>query len=126
VAAVSTETRSANPATRPLALPHGRRTSRTGSDRPTTNVQRQQLQRTELKWYRSKNGTGSWREYKTFTFSFLRSSGTISPGYGFAGRFGAAPGGGVMVCLENGTRILSELIQRAEDSSNRRFNAWRE
>jgi hypothetical protein len=58
----------------------------------------QSTEQTTLTWWRSKNGVEPWREYKRFDFSFPASPHWfISPRYGFAGRFGVAPGGGVMV-----------------------------
>jgi hypothetical protein len=57
---------------------------------------------TRLTWWRSKNGTEPWREYKKYEFKYEVSAGfTITPQFGFAGRFGVTPGGGVMVIDQN-------------------------
>ncbi len=52
---------------------------------------------TRAKWYRSKNGREPWRLWKEYAFTFSVSPETVSPGYAFVGRFGAAPGGGTLV-----------------------------
>jgi len=57
--------------------------------------------RTTLIWYRSKNGRGPWTEFKKYTFTYPADWEHVRPGYGYAGRFGAAPGGGVMIIDPN-------------------------
>ena len=52
---------------------------------------------TRATWYRSKNGREPWRLWKDHEFAYTVSPETVSPGYAFAGRFGAAPGGGTLV-----------------------------
>jgi hypothetical protein len=62
----------------------------------------------KLTWWRSKNGVEPWREWKRYEFDFplippvFGGAGTphpevVVPPGGFAGRFGAAPGGGTLV-----------------------------
>jgi hypothetical protein len=63
---------------------------------------RGQYQHVELTWWRSKNGTEPWKEWKTYVFDYPMVPETVPVYYGFAGRFGAAkPGGGTMVIDEN-------------------------
>lgn len=50
-----------------------------------------------LTWWRSKNGTGPWKKFKTHSFVFPYSANTSVPVLGFAGRFGVAAGGGTLV-----------------------------
>ena len=57
--------------------------------------------RVEMTWWRSRNGTEPWTVYKRFEFSFSPSKRTVTPMFGFAGRFGESPGGGVMVIDED-------------------------
>jgi hypothetical protein len=57
-------------------------------------------------WRRSKNGAEPWREWRHYAFNFPTVLGAPSPEValsvaGFAGRFGAAPGGGTMVIDPN-------------------------
>ncbi|MGH6834675.1 MAG: hypothetical protein ACREC9_03810 [Methylocella sp.] len=55
-------------------------------------------QHVELTWWRSKNGTEPWQEWKSYAFDYSPfAPETVPVYYGFAGRFGAAPGGGTMV-----------------------------
>ena len=62
-----------------------------------------------LTWWRSKNGREPWKVWKSYNFSYPQvSPGNVDAEYvpvffGFAGRFGAAPGGGTMVT--DSTRI---------------------
>jgi hypothetical protein len=53
----------------------------------------------KLVWWRSKNGTEPWVELKSYSYTFIHTGGedTVLPVYGFAGRFGAAPGGGTLL-----------------------------
>jgi hypothetical protein len=67
-----------------------RQTVRIGSSNPPVN-------RTTLTWWRSRNGTEPWTQWKQHVFVYPVSPETVIPGYGFAGRFGAAPGGGTLV-----------------------------
>lgn len=61
-------------------------------------VGNQSMEQTTLIWWRSKNGVEPWTQYKRFQFNFpVAPQWTMSPRLGFAGRFGAAPGGAVMV-----------------------------
>jgi hypothetical protein len=55
--------------------------------------------RAKLVWWRSKNGTDPWVQLKSysFTFTYTGLSSNVLPVYGFAGRFGAAPGGGTLI-----------------------------
>jgi hypothetical protein len=53
--------------------------------------------RTTLTWWRSKNGIEPWRRWKDYTFEFIDSPEVVAPVFGFAGRFGVAPGGGTLV-----------------------------
>lgn len=50
-----------------------------------------------LTWWRSKNGTQPWKIWKTYSFDYPLDDEHWSVKYGFAGRFGAAPGGGTVV-----------------------------
>lgn len=52
--------------------------------------------RVDLAWHRSKNASDVWRPLKSYSFTYLGGWETVSPGYAFAGRFGAAPGGGIL------------------------------
>ncbi|HYC30872.1 MAG TPA: hypothetical protein VEB59_01220 [Gemmatimonadales bacterium] len=54
-------------------------------------------ERTVLTWWRSRNGVEPWKEWKSYTFNFAYSPDLVPPRVGFAGRFGAAPGGGTLV-----------------------------
>ena len=61
-----------------------------------------EYQHVELTWWRSKNGTEPWKEWKTYVFDYPVSPEIVPVYYGFAGRFGAAqPGGATMVIDEN-------------------------
>jgi hypothetical protein len=60
-----------------------------------------EYQHVELTWWRSKNGTDPWKQWKTYVFDYPVVPETVPVYYGFAGRFGAAPGGGTMVIDEN-------------------------
>ena len=64
--------------------------------------------RVKLTWWRSRNGTDPWRKWKQYEFGCPPSGPSVNRdcvqpdkgygnGYGFAGRFGAAPGGGTLV-----------------------------
>ena len=57
----------------------------------------------ELTWWRSKNGVEPWKVWKTHTRKYpALDDGYVPVGYGFAGRFGPAPGqGATMVIDEN-------------------------
>ena len=55
------------------------------------------MRRATLTWHRSKNGRDPWVELKKYTYTYPANWEHVRPGYGFAGRFGAAPGGGVMI-----------------------------
>ena len=57
--------------------------------------------RSTLTWYRSKNGRGPWTELRKYTFTYPADWEHVRPVYGYAGRFGAAPGGGVMIIDPN-------------------------
>lgn len=57
--------------------------------------------RAELTWWRSKNGTGPWVKLKSYTFNYTVGPEAVTPGTGFAGRFGVAPGGGTMLIDPN-------------------------
>src|SRR5205807_10409544 len=57
--------------------------------------------RTRLTWWRSKNGTGPWRRWKDYVFAFVDSPEVVLPAFGFAGRSGAAHGGGTLVIDPN-------------------------
>ncbi len=57
---------------------------------------------TKLTWQRSKNGTDTtwalWKSYQNDPFMYpLNNPDYVPPSFGFAGRFGAAPGAGTMV-----------------------------
>lgn len=64
-------------------------------------MQSSRLTRVTLTWWRSKNGTEPWQRWKNYTFHYYTSREFVSPGFGFAGRFGAAPGGGTLVIDQN-------------------------
>jgi len=51
-------------------------------------------------WWVSDDGRSRWRELKAYTFPYSRF-GKRLPVFGFAGRFGAAPGGGVLLIDRN-------------------------
>lgn len=53
--------------------------------------------RITLTWWRSQNGIEPWRKWKDYVFEFVDSPELVPPVFGFAGRFGAAPGGGTLV-----------------------------
>ncbi|HKO60383.1 MAG TPA: hypothetical protein VJV03_04430 [Pyrinomonadaceae bacterium] len=53
--------------------------------------------RVTLTWTRSKNGSGPWRPWKTYTFLVTDLNEEIVPTYGFAGRFGGSRKGGIVV-----------------------------
>jgi hypothetical protein len=52
---------------------------------------------TQATWYRSKNGTEPWQIWKSYKFDWLATEEFVTPGWGFVGRFGVAPGGGTML-----------------------------
>lgn len=52
---------------------------------------------TRAKWYRSKNGRGSWELWKSYEFRYPAAPEFVGGGQGFVGRFGVAPGGGTML-----------------------------
>jgi Right handed beta helix region len=57
-----------------------------------------QRQHITLTWWRSKNGTQPWQRWKEYVYDFCGSDPEeVFPQVGFAGRFGAAPGGGTLV-----------------------------
>jgi hypothetical protein len=60
-----------------------------------------EYQHVELTWWRSQNGTEPWKEWKTYVFDYPVVPETVPVYSGFAGRFGAAPGGGTLVIDEN-------------------------
>ena len=60
------------------------------NDRPREN-------RVKFTWWRSKNGIEPWRRWKEYTFRYVVGPEFVPPYVGFAGRFGAAPGGGTLV-----------------------------
>ncbi|MEO8506225.1 MAG: right-handed parallel beta-helix repeat-containing protein [Betaproteobacteria bacterium] len=68
-------------------------------DRQTVRIQSGSLtvDRTTLTWWRSKNGTDPWTQWKQYVFQYTPSGDTVTPHHGFAGRFGAARGGGTLV-----------------------------
>lgn len=51
--------------------------------------------RTVIRWYRSRNGADPWVLWKTYVFNASAYAEAI-PVFGYAGRFGAAPGGGTL------------------------------
>jgi hypothetical protein len=56
------------------------------------------LKRIKAIFWRSKNGTDPWQRWKEYDFGwFIDSPEFARPIFGFAGRFGAAPGGGTLV-----------------------------
>jgi hypothetical protein len=58
-------------------------------------------ERTTLTWWRSRNGTEPWTQWKQYVFTYQVSPETIAPAYGYAGRFGVAPGGGTLLIDPN-------------------------
>jgi len=69
-------------------------------DRKTTVIDSRsgvKTNRTEVTWYRSKNGKEPWAVWKTYVFEFPASPETVPVQFGFAGRFGVAPGGGTII-----------------------------
>jgi hypothetical protein len=64
----------------------------------------------ELTWWVSDDGRSRWRKLKSY--SFPANAVRASPGlYSFAGRFGAAPGGGVLL---TDTRRIGRFFSEAE------------
>ena len=55
----------------------------------------------KLTWWRSRNGSGPWVKFKTYSFAFVVTGDTVIPALGFAGRFGLAPGGATLVIDQN-------------------------
>lgn len=53
--------------------------------------------RATLTWWRSKNGVEPWQRWKEHVFEYTQTQDFVTPGVAFAGRFGAAPGGGTLV-----------------------------
>jgi hypothetical protein len=54
----------------------------------------------ELKWWRSKNGTDQWEEFKNYFFkypSYTPGVGFVFPGHGLVGHFGAESGGTLVI-----------------------------
>ena len=49
-----------------------------------------------LTWWVSEDGRTPWRELKTYTFTYSRFEDLEVPAIGLAGRFGVAPGGGIL------------------------------
>jgi hypothetical protein len=84
--------------------------------------------RITLTWKRSKNGSArSWELWKSHVFEFVDSQQVVvSPGFpspkvvfpplGFAGRFGAAPGGGTLVI---GKERFGHFHGKAEEAAGR-------
>lgn len=66
--------------------------------------------RVTLTWSRSKNGREPWRTWKTHVFEFQPSDETIWPLFGFAGRFGGAGGGTVVLDHNRYGRFYSEAV----------------
>src|SRR5262245_41591280 len=62
-----------------------------------------QYQHVKVTWWRSKNGTEPWAKWKSYEFDYPVVPETVPVYYAFAGRFGAARGGGTMI-IDN-TRI---------------------
>jgi len=56
-----------------------------------------QYEHVALTWMRSKNGVEPWKVWKTHEFDYPVVPDTVPAYLGFAGRFGAAPGGGTLV-----------------------------
>ena len=69
-------------------------------DTKTVRLQSTAIRR-RATWYRSRNGREPWRLWKDHEFAYTVSPETVGPGYAFAGRFGAAPGGGTLVIGPN-------------------------
>src|SRR5262249_22262337 len=59
----------------------------------------------KVTWQRSQNGATSCTPWKSYVFAYNYHSPDfvdyVSPGYGFVGRFGAAPGASTMVIDAN-------------------------
>jgi hypothetical protein len=53
--------------------------------------------RARLIWWRSRNGVEPWRRWKDYVFKYSPSQEVINPVFGYVGRFGAGPGGGVLI-----------------------------
>ena len=73
-------------------------------DRRTVDVTRDGLayEETNLSWWRSRNAVEPWRLWRSYSFDQPRDATTrLEVFSGFAGRFGAAPGGGTMVIDPN-------------------------
>jgi hypothetical protein len=60
-----------------------------------------EYQHVELTWWRSKNGTEPWQKWKSYVFDYPVVPEIVPVYYGFAGRFGAASGGGTLVIDQN-------------------------
>ncbi len=60
-------------------------------------AQNTRYEQTTLTWWRSKNGTDTWKKLKEYIFFFPISKAYVSPQFGYVGRFGLAPGGGTLV-----------------------------
>jgi hypothetical protein len=56
----------------------------------------QQVSRVAYTWYVSEDARSPWRELKRYVWDHPRGQPVLS-GRAFAGRFGVAPGGGVLV-----------------------------
>src|SRR6185437_12257864 len=55
-----------------------------------------------LTWWRSRNGVEPWKKWQSYSSHFNLNDPEIVPiSFGFAGRFGAAPGGGTMIIDEH-------------------------
>jgi hypothetical protein len=60
-------------------------------------------------WWVSDDGQSRWRKVKTYKLTFPISA--IVPAYGYAGRFGAAPGGGMLLI---GRERIGRFFSEAE------------
>lgn len=67
--------------------------------RPGDSVQYVQVQ---LTWWRSRNGTEPWKEWKTYTMTYPEYDPEYVPVFaGFVGRFGNTPGAATLVIDEH-------------------------
>jgi hypothetical protein len=85
--------------------------------RRTTGTGRQQQVTETLTWWVSDDGRTRWREYKTYSFTRSGAQDADVAALGFAGRFGVAPGGGVLT-IDYGR--IGHFFSAAESTAGRK------
>lgn len=71
-----------------------------------------------LTWWRSRNGVEPWKVWQSYTSTFNMYDAEIVPlTFGFAGRFGAAPGGGTMIIDEHRRGMFYSAAEKAVGAS---------